>query len=57
MLSLIHILIDAETADAAANAAGQLAGAILRKIDPIYDNLVDILAHFHAVLDLSLIHI
>ena len=44
-------LIDAETADAAANAAGQLAGAILRKIDPIYDNLVDILAHFHAVLD------
>jgi len=44
-------LIDAETADEAANAAGQLAGAILRKIDPIYDNLVDILAHFHAVLD------
>ena len=44
-------LIDAETADAAANAAGQLAGAILRKIDPIYDNLVDILAQFHAVLD------
>lgn len=44
-------LIDAETADAAANAAGQIAGAIRRKIDPIYDSWVDICAHFHAVLD------
>ena len=33
-------LIDAETADAAANAAGQLGGAMLRKIDPIYMSLV-----------------
>ena len=44
-------LIDAETADAAANAAGQIAGVIRRKIDPIYDSFVDICAHFHAVLD------
>ena len=44
-------LIDAETADAAANAAGQVAGAIFQKIDPIYNDLVDICSHFHAVLD------
>ena len=43
-------LIDAET-DAAANAAGQVAGAIRKKIDPIYDGWVDLCAHFHAVLD------
>ena len=44
-------LIDAETADAAANAAGQVAGAMRRRIDPIYDRLTDLCAHFHAVLD------
>ena len=44
-------LIDAETADAAANAAGQVGGALLRKIDPIYDRLTDLMSHFHAVLD------
>lgn len=44
-------LIDAETADAAANAAGQLAGAISRRVDPVYDALTDVMAHFHAVLD------
>ena len=44
-------LIDAETADAAANAAGQIAGAMRQKIDPVYDSWVDICAHFHAVLD------
>ena len=44
-------LIDAETADAAANAAGQLGGALLRKIDPLYDALTDLCSHFHAVLD------
>lgn len=44
-------LIDAETADAAANAAGQLGGAMQRRIDPIYDMLTDICSHFHAVLD------
>lgn len=44
-------LIDAETADAAANAAGQVAGVLRRKLDPIYDSLMDICSHFHAVLD------
>ena len=44
-------LIDAESAEAAANAAGQLGGAMLRKIAPIYDRLTDLMAHFHAVLD------
>lgn len=44
-------LIDAETADAAANAAGQLGGAMLRRISPIYDALTDVCSHFHAVLD------
>ena len=44
-------LIDAETADAAANAAGQLGGALLRKIEPVYDRMTDLCSHFHAVLD------
>ncbi len=44
-------LIDAETADAAANAAGQLGGTLLRKIAPVYDSLTDLCSHFHAVLD------
>lgn len=44
-------LIDAETADAAANAAGQLGGALLQRIDPIYNELTDLCSHFHAVLD------
>ena len=44
-------LIDAETAEAAANAAGQLGGALLRRIDPIYNDLRDLCSHFHAVLD------
>ncbi len=44
-------LIEAETADAAANAAGQVGGALLRKLQPIYEELVSIMSHFHAVLD------
>ena len=44
-------LIDAETAEAAANAAGQLGGALLRRIDPVYNDLRDLCSHFHAVLD------
>ncbi len=44
-------LIHAETAEQAANAAGQLGGAILHKIDPIYEDLTHICSHFHAVLD------
>ena len=44
-------LIEAETADAAANAAGQVGGALQKKLAPIYDALTDLCSHFHAVLD------
>ncbi len=44
-------LIEAETADAAANAAGQVGGVLQKKLSPVYDNLTDICSHFHAVLD------
>ena len=44
-------LIEAETADAAANAAGQVGGVLQRKLSPIYNSLVDLCSHFHAVLD------
>ncbi len=44
-------LIDAETADAAANAAGQVAGKLQEKLQDVYDALVGIMSHFHAVLD------
>ena len=44
-------LIEAETAEAAANAAGQVGGTLQKKLIPIYDHLVDICSHFHAVLD------
>ena len=44
-------LIEAETADAAANAAGQVGGALQKKLDPIYRTLTGLCSHFHAVLD------
>ena len=44
-------LIDAQTAEAAANAAGQLGGALLQQIAPIYEDMTDLCSHFHAVLD------
>ena len=44
-------LIEAETADAAANAAGQVGGVLQKKLAPIYDELVNLCSHFHAVLD------
>lgn len=44
-------IIDAETAEAAKNAAGQLGGAISRRIDKIYNFLTDLSSHYHAVLD------
>ena len=43
-------LIEAESAEAAANAAGQLGGAMGKKITPVYDRLTDVLAHLRAVL-------
>ena len=44
-------LIEADTAEAAANAAGQVGGTLLKKLRPVYDNLTDLCSHFHAVLD------
>ena len=44
-------LIEADTAEAAANAAGQVGGVLQRKLDPIYNELTDLCSHFHAVLD------
>ena len=44
-------IIDAETAEAAKNAAGQLGGAISHRIDKIYNFLTDLSSHYHAVLD------
>ena len=44
-------LIEADSADAAANAAGQVGGALQKKLAPIYDDLVNLCSHFHAVLD------
>ena len=44
-------LVDAETPEAAKNAAGQLGGAMLLRTDAIYAKLIGIAAHYHAVLD------
>ena len=44
-------LIEAETAEAAANAAGQVGGRLQRKLEPVYGELTDLCSHFHAVLD------
>ena len=44
-------LIEADSADAAANAAGQVGGILQKKLDPIYHDLTDLCSHFHAVLD------
>lgn len=44
-------IIDAESAQSAKNAAGQLGGAIQKKADEVYDRLTDMCSHYHAVLD------
>lgn len=44
-------VIEAQTAEAARNAASQLGGAIARKTDAVYSALVDLSSHFHAVID------
>ena len=44
-------LIEADSAEAAANAAGQVDGALRKKLNPIYDDLANLCSHFHAVLD------
>ncbi|MBS7219234.1 MAG: tRNA uridine-5-carboxymethylaminomethyl(34) synthesis GTPase MnmE [Oscillospiraceae bacterium] len=44
-------LLDARSREGARQAAGQLSGALSRRIASIYSALVDVMAHFHAVLD------
>ena len=44
-------LLEARSREGARHAAGQLAGALSKKIGAIYSALVDVMAHFHAVLD------
>ena len=44
-------LIDAQTPQAAQNAAAQLNGAVTKRTDAIYDDLTAICSHYHAVLD------
>ena len=44
-------LIEADTAEAAANAAGQVGGTLQKKLQPVYNDLTDLCSHFHAVLD------
>lgn len=44
-------IIDAESLEAARNAAGQLSGAVGRRIEGVYSLFTDISSHYHAVLD------
>ena len=44
-------LLSAQSREGARHAAGQLSGALSKKIGDIYSALVDVMAHFHAVLD------
>ena len=44
-------LIDAQTPDAAKNAAGQLGRAMTERISAVAEELTGLLAHFHVVLD------
>ena len=44
-------LIDAETAQAAKNAAAQLGGALRRRVEAVYDTLLDVTSRFYAVVD------
>ena len=44
-------LIDAQTREGVLQSAGQLCGALSRRVEGIYSSLVDLMAHFHAVLD------
>ena len=44
-------LLEARSREGARHAAGQLTGALSQKIADIYSALVDVMAHFHAVLD------
>ena len=44
-------LLTVRSREGARHAAGQLAGVLSKKIGAVYSALVDVMAHFHAVLD------
>ena len=44
-------LLEARSQEGARHAAGRLSGALSRRVGEIYSALVDVMAHFHAVLD------
>ena len=44
-------LIESETAQAAHNAVEQLGGALRRRVEPIYERLLDMTSQFYAVVD------
>ena len=44
-------LIDAESAEAARNAVGQLQGRMSRSVGGIYDALMDVVSRFYAIVD------
>ena len=44
-------LLEARSREGARHAAGRLSGALSRRVGEIYSALVDVMAHFHAVLD------
>lgn len=44
-------LLEARSREGVRHAAGQLNGALSKKIGDIYSALVDMMAHFHAILD------
>ena len=44
-------LIDAETAETARNAAGQLEGVLSRSVQTVYDTLMDVTSRFYAIVD------
>lgn len=44
-------LLETRSREGARHAAGQLSGALSRTISGVYSALLDVMAHFHAVLD------
>ena len=44
-------IIDAETAETARNAAGQLEGVLSRSVQAVYDTLMDVTSRFYAIVD------
>ena len=50
-LKVLYDLIDAETAEAARNAVGQLSGTLSRTVEEIYEALMAVVSRFYAVVD------